>query len=175
MMLFIAGTQPFEDLDALVYGRLHDLYLFGFTSDIAETLGLPPEAPWWGKTEDMTSTGNMFSAPNVTSIKVTFNRITDWLQCLEVRPGSPPDTLTAACATLEPNIKVTVETFDEPTCYWVNDSRFDVAVTVDPGETDLWVILRITETKKNPWTGRIQAVRAATETSSFSGIKAMYR
>ena len=153
---------------------LHEKYIFEFTSDIAETLGLPPDAPWWGKTEDMSATQNMFNASNVTSIEMTFIRITDWLRCLEVRPGSPPDTLAALQADLDPDIKVTVETGEDPTTYWVNDSRFNVAVTVDPAETDLWVILRITEAKKNPRAGRIRAVGTATEGSTFGGIKSMF-
>jgi hypothetical protein len=89
----------------------------------------------------------MFDNPEVTTIEMDLIRRIPWYACTDTRTG-----LQGLCSTLEPDIKVTVETAggEEPTTYWVNNSRFDVMIIQDRTDEDLWTFLRIEEYEKNP-------------------------
>jgi hypothetical protein len=56
-----------EARDILTYGDCldHD-HRFIFTDDVADSLRLPPSAPWWDKAQDLEATANMFSHPYVS-------------------------------------------------------------------------------------------------------------
>jgi hypothetical protein len=141
-------SQAYEDQDIDKYDESLDLaFHFQFTQEVADSLGLPPDQPWWGKVEDLASTGNMFDNPEVTSIAMDMIRRIPWYACTD----SITD-LDGLCSVIEPDIKVTVERAgeSEPTTYWVNNSRLDVMVIQDRNDSDLWTILRIEEYLKNP-------------------------
>jgi hypothetical protein len=119
---------------------LDDYYLFTFTSDDADKLGLPPDQPWWGKTEDAISTRNMFESSQVTKIEMD----------LPIAAG-PWITEDGLGYRLEPSIKVTTEQPDatEPTVYWVFQSWLDVEIIEDPFDSTLWVFKGIQESLKS--------------------------
>ncbi len=146
---------------------LDDAYLFEFTLEDAELIGLPVDEPWWGKTEDLAAMGNMFEHEQVSRIECD----------LPVSGGPWPDG-DVVRYRLEPNIKVIIEDRHggEPTAYWIFSSWFDVEIGSDPGESEKWVFLRIKESLKGMLGSGAESLNAAaTEASTFGGIKAMFR
>jgi hypothetical protein len=146
---------------------LSDDFLFVFLLDVADEIGLPPEAPWWGKTEDLASMQNLFQDPNVTSI--TFN-----YQVLPVYSRMDPAGPVAALR-IEPDIRVVIELpGQEPIIFWVNSTYLDLKFVRDLA--NLWVLLEMEEVYKNPArAGSDEPGDVATEPSGFSHIKAMFR
>jgi hypothetical protein len=188
LLEFLAEAYERENIDAYSEA-LSDFFEFEFTDDIADSLGLPRESPWWGKMEDVNSTRNMFDDPDVTVIKLLLEyRIgQDWEDCSRrfIR-GDPPDTtfINALCKTFEPDIRVYMEEPGaEERVLWVNDSLVDIMITPDPHEEGLWVVLRIAEERRWPLrVGQNDASACTTPTlvaavdgSSWGSIKALFR
>ena len=124
---------------------LHDAYYFVFTKEVADSLGLPDDQPWWGKTKDVASTNKMFAATEVTDVSMRYESIGRWEPAEEVRPDT---TYNGVWTRVQPEIKVTIDhPGEEPTVFWVNRSYLDITVVKDPTQPDqnLWVILRIEE------------------------------
>jgi hypothetical protein len=124
---------------------LHDAFYFVFTPEVADSLGLNPEEPWWGKTKDVASTKKMFGATEVTDVSMHYESIADWDPIDEERPDT---TYSGVWSRVYPEIKVTIShPGEEPMVYWVDRSYLDITVVKDPTRPDqnLWVILRIEE------------------------------
>jgi hypothetical protein len=146
-------TQAYEDKDIIDYEDALDVsFLFQFTPDIAESLDLPEDEPWWGRTEDVTSTTHMFQEAEVTDIVMNYEYVYQgpdpWNTCsVEGQTESKKDTtFYGLCTLLKPDIKVTIETpGTEPRTLWVNNSWLDVMVVPDRFVEGLWTILRIEE------------------------------
>jgi hypothetical protein len=138
---------------------LSDMYLFTFTSEDADLIGLPVDEPWWGKTPEVHSIGNLFAAGNVTAI---------WCDLAIV--NGPWATEGGVMYRLEPDIRVTVSDGGggEPTTYWVHGSWLDVEIVPDPYSPEQWVFHSMAETIKAPYA-------VAGGKSTFGSIKAMYR
>jgi hypothetical protein len=166
-----------SEYPALYGDALHASFLFEFTPQDAEAMGLPPEAPWWGKMEDMNSTGNMFGSAEVTSIEISLAKAIDWVPCIDIRPGTPPDTLEGLCARFDPYIEVVVEEAgQDPMMLLVYDSWLDVLVVHDPDFPGLWSIARIEEQYKSPTTMAASRSRSIlVEPCSWGTIKALFR
>ena len=65
-----AFARSMEAMDIDAYSEcLADTYRYRFTPQDAEDAGLPPDEPWWGKTEDIQSTGSLFSDPYVSKVE----------------------------------------------------------------------------------------------------------
>jgi hypothetical protein len=128
---------------------LHDAFEFEFTPEVASEVGLDPEKPWWGKVEDLISTGNMFSSSSVLGISMEYVKVDDWDICTQTIGG---DEYSGLCIRLQPDIKVDVDEGEEVTQYHVNQSNIDVMVVKDPKypEQNLWVVMRIKEQLINP-------------------------
>jgi hypothetical protein len=170
--LLTALAEYYEDEDLECFtALLCEDFEFCFTSDVADSLGLPPESPCWGKMDDTTSTGRMFRDPVVVDIKMDYVRVTDWEPCFEERPES---TYTGLCCRIDPEIRVTVTRPQEETLtLWVNSSWLDVTVIPCPG-ADSWCLLELEEREKMRL-GMPGAIRAAaTEASTWGGIKALW-
>lgn len=116
-----------------------DDFLFVFTSADADSMGLPPDEPWWGKTTDVGSTTKMFEDPEVTSISM---EITIY--------SGPWPTEEGVGYRLDPDIKVTIDPAgaEEPVTLWVYTSYLDVEIIVDKYDEDLWVFKEISEQLK---------------------------
>jgi hypothetical protein len=130
-------ADAYERRDIEKYGEsLADDFLFVFTSADADSLGLPPDQPWWGKTPELASTTRMFEDAEVTAIEMDLP--------ISAGPWSTEDGLGYK---LEPSIKVTVESAGSelPTTYWVFKSWLFVEVIVDPKDEGLWVFKEIEE------------------------------
>jgi hypothetical protein len=170
-----ALAHYYEAQDVSGYaGVLCEDYLFLFTAEVAESLTLPEEKPWWGKTEDLVSTGNMFDDATVKSVRLNYMYLTDWEPCYDERPDT---TYTGLCCRVEPDIKVSLERHGyEPRTLWVNDSWLDVMVVPDPHAEGYWCVLRIEEVRKSGKVvrGRLTGSASATEASTWSGIKAVW-
>jgi hypothetical protein len=140
LIKFFADSYIERDIDRYDES-LHDEFLFTFTTEDAELIGLPADEPWWGKTPDVAAANNMFESPDVTKVEMD----------LPVSSGPWP-TEDGLGYRLEPAIKVTVEEAGatEPTTYWVFSSWFDVEIVEDPYDTTLWVFKGIQESLKDP-------------------------
>jgi hypothetical protein len=150
LMEFFAYAYEEENIEHYEES-LHDKFLFQFTPAVAETLGLPPAEPWWGKTEDVASTRNMFEEATVTAITMQLDYVINWYGCVDLRQHEvPPDTIEGWCARFDATIDVTIEEpGKEPLTLIVRDSYLDVIVTPDPkSTTGEWVIVRIEEKEK---------------------------
>jgi hypothetical protein len=141
----------YQDKDLESYEEaLHDEYLFVFTKDVADSLGLDPEEPWWGKTKDVASTGRMFGSSEVTDINMKYISEDPWVPHEEERPDT---TYSGVFSRVTPDILVTIEKpGKEPLRLVVNESFLDVVVVKDPKYPDqnLWVFLKIEEIEQNP-------------------------
>jgi hypothetical protein len=149
-------AEAYKQKDKIHYDESLDFYFrFKFTADIAKDLELDPEEPWWGKTEDLISTGGMFDEPTVTDIDFDYQYQIPWYPCEEYRTTPEGDTLTLGgrCCRLDPDIKVTTEVpsnEDPLLIYHVNGSWLDIAVVPDRDIEGLWTIIKIEEFLKNP-------------------------
>lgn len=134
---FFADAYERQDLDKYDES-LHDGFLFTFLPDDADSAGLPPDQPWWGKTEDVASARKLFDNAEVTNISMDLAVVTKW------------PTEDGFGFRLDPDVKVTVEKAGatEPLVLWVNNSWFDVEIVEDPYDTELWVFAFIDESLK---------------------------
>ena len=156
-----------------VYARaLDEEFRFQFLPEVAESLGLPPGEPWWGKANDLTSTQNMFGAAFVANINASLVRLTGWTACTD-----PVTDRDGMCARFEPDILITIEEpGQEPVIFWVSQTWVDVTAVPDQYEPGLWCILALVEVGKDP--GILADARGRTlaaEGISWGDIKAMYR
>jgi hypothetical protein len=147
---FFANAYETKDLDK--YGiALHDKFQFQFTPDVAESIGLPADEPWWGRTEDIASTENMFGAPTVTHIQMDLP-VPAWFLCQVIRRNplpDPPDTLQGFCTRVTPDIRVIIEEpGKEELILKVDTSWLDIAITPDPNDDELWQIIAIVESEQ---------------------------
>ena len=167
-------ANAYMEMDLNDYDEyLDEIFLFGFTADVADSLGLPPEEPWWGKTDDVNSTREMFEDPDVLEIGFAYNYENDWELCQVVRPDS---AYSGFCCRIEPLIwvKVSLLSEDDPILYYrVDNSWLDIMVVPDRFTQDLWCILSIDEVKKIRFVPE-GMVRSATESSTWGGIKSMW-
>jgi hypothetical protein len=154
---------------------LDELFEFESAEDVADSLGLPPDRPWWGKTNDMQSTLNMFDACHVTVVEL------DWEACIHQfidTSTAPPETtmIEGVCRMFEPDVRVYIEEpGEEPWIIWANSTLLDIMVRPDPDEPGVWTILRIKERYKYPVrAGQLRAGVSGTEGSSWGSIKAMF-
>lgn len=136
---FFADSYIEKDIDRYDES-LHDEFLFTFTTEDAELIGLPVDEPWWGKTPDIAAAGNMFESPAVSKVEMD----------LPINSG-PWVTEDGLGYRLEPTIKVTVEDAEggEPTTYFVFSSWFLVEIVEDPYDSTLWVFKGIEESLKD--------------------------
>jgi len=150
LMLFLARAYREEDPDDYDQA-LDENFLFQFTGDIADELGLPPEEPWWGKTEDLVSTRGMFDEPSVTAITFTYEAVgAKWDPHIEVRNDT---TFSGVFRRYDPVIRVITVT-DDPEdpelIYRVDRSWLDIIAVPDRFIEGNWTILKIEEVEKNP-------------------------
>jgi hypothetical protein len=168
LMEFLAWSYEARDLEHYDEA-LHQSYTFEFVPEVADSLGLPPGEPWWGKTGDVVSTQNMFESSDVMSIQMDLVGVTPWSACTDEATG-----LAGMCRRVEPDIKVVIDTgWYETLTLWVNNSLLDITVVQDPHESEMWQILRIAEIEKTPTS--LASGPLATEPSTWSSVKAWFK
>jgi len=148
LMLFFASAYKEKDLDDYKEA-LDDDFLFQFTPDIADSLGLPADKPWWGKTEDVASTQQMFEEPTVTDITFSYEKVGEWVIHTEVREDTTFSGLFRRYDPLIEVVTLTENSEDPELRLRVDESFLDVTVVPDRLTEGLWTILRIEESKKN--------------------------
>lgn len=149
LLNWLAVAYAEKDLEAYEEA-LHDEFLFVFTKDIADTLGLDPDEPWWGKTKDVTATGNMFNSSEVTRITMDYVPYGDqWVPNEELRDTT---MYYGTSRRVIPDILVTIDKGQEPLNLVVQDSYLDVFVVRDPKFPNqvLYVFLKIEEIPQTP-------------------------
>jgi hypothetical protein len=149
LLNWLAVAYAEKDLEAYEEA-LHDEFLFVFTKDIADTLGLPEDEPWWGKTKDVSATGNMFNSSEVTRITMDYVPYGDrWVSNEELRDTT---VYYGTSRRVIPDILVTIDKGLEPLNLVVQDSYLDVFVVRDPKFPNqvLYVFLKIEEIPQTP-------------------------
>jgi len=141
---------------------LWESYRFLFDPVDWDSAGVTPEEPYWGLTEDIASTGHMFAASAVKSIRVDLQMLMDF---------TGPDTLLTA--VMMPIIDVTIQMHagEEWLTKQVRKSRLHFVLRPDPQNEHLWVIRRIQEEIVDLQLGQA----AATEGCTFGSIKAIFK
>jgi hypothetical protein len=142
---------------------LWESYRFGFVEQDYDSAGVSAEDPYWGKTEDVTSTANMFASAQVTHISADLSNV--------VMNFAGPDTLLTGI--FHPLIDVTIEGpgGEEPVVKQVRSTKLHFVLRPDPGDPDLWVIREIQE--ECWWQGSPRPL--TTEPTSLGSIKAMFK
>ena len=173
LLKMLAHSYMEKDLDG--YGEcLDDDFLFVFFDEIADTVGLPPDEPWWGKTADIACTRNMFEDPVVQSVAFTYEALDEWFAHQEVRPDT---TYSGLFRRVDPLIEVTVSAgseYDPILNFRVVESWLDIVVVPDRFTEGSWCILRIEEFHKVRLQAPLASGSAATESSSWGAIKSMW-
>jgi hypothetical protein len=162
---------------APLYGDgLHRLFLFVFTHDVADSMGLPPDEPWWGKTNELASAAKMFNSSEVSRVEFSLTRMGAWFPYADIRGGSPPDTLYGQFARFVPDIRVTIEApGEEPITLLVDNTFIDIMVVPDPESRGLWTVARMEEIYRTPATPRISGSRGVMVASiTWGHIKALF-
>ena len=138
LIKYFADAYKNKDINKYLES-LADAYLFEFDPNDYDLAGVTEDEPWWGKTEDETSTGKMFDDPGVSGVEMDLP--------IDTGPWATEDGLGFR---LNPSIKVTVENPEggEPTTYWVFSSWLYVEVIIDPYDSSLWVFKEINEQVK---------------------------
>lgn len=140
-------------------------YRFIFLPVDYSDAGVTPQAPYWGKTEDVEATGHMLSSPHVLSITC------DLPVASEV---SRSDSLvTLVCGV---DLQVAVDDGgSEPSTYWVSSTSLVFTLVPDDLSQDLWVIRDIEETFDAQALTRLGGAIRAVEHHTFGFIKAMLK
>jgi len=159
-----AGSIEDEDIDT--YGDCLDFdHRFVFTDGVADSLDLPPEAPWWGKSKDLEAMASMFGCANIKSISFEYSvvsRDTSWAE------GS-----MLVGARVRPDIWVLFEEAGgEPLYLVVNDEWMDFTFVGRGCCSDCWTVLSVEEVPRADLDANL--CRAASEGWSWSAIKAMF-
>jgi hypothetical protein len=144
---------------------LDDSYAYFFMVQDYEAAGVSAGAPYWGKTEDVTSTEKMFGSTQVTDIICALN------------PAEPPACAASPC-TLDyhPDIRVTVDSGDHLITYWVRETVLHFVLGRDRYDSNLWVILEMGEEERGAsFLPRLGLSPSAVEPSTFGQIKAMFK
>ncbi len=164
LMKALACAYQTEDMDA--YGTLlHDDYLFGFVIDVADSLGLPPDHPWWGKTNDVSSTANLF-ADDDADFSIEF---------IPVEEGWTPGEISRGGAVIAglfrryvPNFTLAIEKAGEPITMVGGGTYLDVVVVPHPLYAGYFAVLEMEEVLRNPATAPLHVP------VTLSQVKALY-
>ncbi|MCK4548161.1 MAG: hypothetical protein KAW17_12050 [Candidatus Eisenbacteria sp.] len=172
----LAGTieyfaQAHENRDLEAYGEcLVSDYTFWFPED-------DYAHPTWGwslaidLTEDLDVMDGMFAAECVMDIRMTLTNyvaIPDSLDFYVAEEVIGVDTVTVFWALFGVDLHVVEETQDQEIDHWV-DGRANIYLREDPNANDLWTIWKIEDL------GNDHKSMAATESTTWSGVKEMYR
>lgn len=173
--LLLAFAKSYKEMELAGYDDcLDEDFRFIFTPQVADSLSLPPDEAWWGKTEEIACAGNMFEDPVVLKVTFSYETLGDWIPTQEVRE----DTVFAGLfRRLDPLIEVTVSAgseYDPMLKFLVDESWLDVIVVPDRFTEGLWCILSIQEVEKNPLGAPLVSAGAATGRSTWGIIKATW-
>lgn len=160
----LAYSMEHKDID--VYAEcLHDEYLFVFISEDADSLYLPPDQPWWGKTQDIGAMSDLFNDPDVVQISCTFHP--------DVGPWPTDDGVGYR---LDPSMKFTIDGgAQEDTTLWVYDTWLIIEAVPDPYANEDWVFKEIVETPKAGGLSAPGSGEMAARHTTFGSVKARYK
>jgi hypothetical protein len=161
----LACAYETKDLD-FYESLLHDDYLFVFLVDVADSLGLPPENPWWGKTADVHSTANLF-ADDAAGFTILFDPVSVGWTPTEV---ARRDTVYAGLfrrymVDLRLHLE---EAGGEPYTLIGDDTFLDIVVAASPLYAGHYAVLEMEEVYRNPRSAPL------TPPLTLSAVKAAY-
>jgi hypothetical protein len=168
-----ALTECHEERDLEVYSELLDEdYIFSFTPEVAESVGLPADEPWWFREDELAATGNMFDCQTVTSIKFGC-----WIRD---RDTTGTGDSTAIALKLDFDFRLTIEEpgREDLLLRAGTQTRLDLIVVPDPDDPGLWVIEKIGETSRVGGREPLLPpadVAVSQESCTLGNIKSMFR
>lgn len=162
----VYGSKDFEAYEHL----LHDEYRFSFMVFVADSLGLPPDEPWWGKTTDLQSTANLFTDGNA-DFSIVFIPVLEGWTPHEIDRG---DTVfTGVFRRYIIDLKLELEEPGTEPINLVGDATYvDVMVVSHPYIAGHFAVLDIEESPRI----QVKAPQACLEQAlTWSEVKGMYR
>ncbi|MFZ1946165.1 MAG: hypothetical protein WAW06_01300 [bacterium] len=159
--------KALEDRSIGAYGEaLMESYRYRFMPQDWESVGVTPDWPFWGRTEDVAAMERLFESDMLVSITCELSEVMPWFYV----PGG-----LAMIADIDLKVEI-----DDPqkgwTIYWVRESWLEFTVKPDPLNTGLWVISEIVEAiEPQGCAGHLVGARSATEATTFGSIKAMFK
>lgn len=156
-----------EDIDAYA-SCLGENYRFIFLEDVADTLGLPPSQPWWGKEDDVAAMSNLFGDESVSWEEFQFTvESTDTL--------SRADSMIVKMR-IRPDILVLIERSQgEPLYLLIRQSHLDFRFTSTAASKDDWIMVETSEECVRLGAPVTRPGQAATEPFTYSALKAVFR
>jgi hypothetical protein len=140
-------------------------YRFVFQERDWDTAGVTSLEPYWGLTEDVEATANMFSSSHTLGIVCDLP--------VEMMLDSGDDFARCLC---DVDLQVTIDHGGpEPSTYWVDRSWLIITLVADPDQPDLWVISEIEETLDTWLLTRSGSLPQAEEICTVGSIKAMFK
>jgi hypothetical protein len=152
LLEFFATAYEDRSIERYSEALDHD-YRFEFMESDWDSAQVPPNAPYWGWTEDVPRTQNMFENANTTDISFYFGLplFASWVPTTDtIFVEGLPVEVDALLRRYQPEIQVVVENDKGTTTYWVNASWVNVKVVQDRLDPSLWTILRIVEMPAAP-------------------------
>jgi hypothetical protein len=132
-----AGSIEAKDIETYADCLDYD-HRFIFTDEIAWDMGLPPDAPWWEKKQDLAAMTNMFGDPYVVSITFEYTIVERRTILVGGRMATKVRT--------RPDIRLTyVRSETEPTIFLVKDSYLDFEFVARGHCWDRWDIVSVEE------------------------------
>lgn len=168
-----ALTECHEERDLEGYSEILDEdYRFVFTPEVAESLGMPADEPWWFREDELAATGNMFDCETVKAIKFD-----SWIRD---RDTTGTGDSMAIALKLDFDFRLTIEEPGRETLIlWAGThTRLDLIVVRHPTDPDLWVIEEITETSLAGGREPLMPpgdVAVSQESCTLGNIKSMFR
>jgi hypothetical protein len=156
-----------EAKDIETYGDCLDYdHRFIFMPEIAESLHLPPSAPWWGRPKDLEVMANMFSHQNVTSLRFDYTIVS--------RDTASVGGVTIVSMRTRPDIMLLYEApGEEPRGYWVIDEYMDFEFRARGVCSERWAVSSVEEVSFYPRPGKGKEA-ALTEPSSWGSVKTLF-
>jgi hypothetical protein len=147
LLEFFATAYEDKSIDRYTES-VDDSYSFTFMEDDWPAAGVSADRPYWGKTEDVERTQNMFTNADTKAISFDFGLpIMPWYYCPDsIYVEDHWEVVDGFCCIRKPDIKVDVDDSQKGfTTYWVKGSWLEITVIEDRLNAGLWTVLRIRE------------------------------
>ncbi len=156
-----------EDIDAYA-SCLSENYRFVFLEDVADSLGLPPSQPWWGKEDDVAAMTNLFGDQRVSWEQFDYAvQSTDTL--------SNADSMIVKMR-IRPDIVIFTERSQgEPIYLLIRQSHLDFRFASTAASMDDWIMVETSEERVRLQAPVPRPGQGATEPFTYSELKAMFR
>ncbi len=170
--LVSALAQSFESKSPSLYAEcLASDFIFEFTHQDAEFLGLALWNPIWSRDEDTTAVSKMLSDPAIKSIVFDYSILPTHLG----KPRNPSRVIL----NVSPEITMVYETEGDQWVNVIDHIELELALVREPKDADQWVIERMVESYTiipglSGWCTFVNGGLHAVEPTSLGMVKSLY-